>query len=136
MNLGIFSDVHGNLPALETVLDHFRANGVERMVCLGDVASLGPQPAACLERLRAIGQPVVMGNADAFLLSPAVPHARDPVSRRIEEIELWCARRLDAGCLDFVRSFEAVHEAPLPGGLRLRCFHGTPRSWDEGMGPR
>ena len=48
MRLGLISDLHGNLPALEAVLGELEREGVERIVCLGDVA-VGPLPSA--ERL-------------------------------------------------------------------------------------
>ncbi|MBZ0286188.1 MAG: metallophosphatase family protein, partial [Anaerolineae bacterium] len=44
MRTAIISDIHGNLAALEAVLADLRANGIERIVCLGDVAATGPQP--------------------------------------------------------------------------------------------
>src|SRR5262249_39977038 len=67
----IISDIHGNLPALEAVLAEIAAERVERIVCLGDVATLGPQPHEVIARLRGLGCPVVMGNTDADLLALA-----------------------------------------------------------------
>ncbi|HEX5442031.1 MAG TPA: metallophosphoesterase family protein, partial [Ktedonobacterales bacterium] len=68
--IAIIADIHGNLPALEAVLAAVAAEGVERIVCLGDVATLGPQPREVIARLRTLGCPVVMGNTDAILLAP------------------------------------------------------------------
>ena len=67
--IAIISDIHGNLPALEAALAEIAAEGIERIICLGDVATLGPQPRAVIARLRALGCPVVMGNTDAILLA-------------------------------------------------------------------
>ncbi len=77
--IAIFSDIHGNLPALEAVLAAVAGEGVERLVCLGDLATLGPQPHEVIARVRALGCPVVMGNTDATLLSP-------PRRRRAERL--------------------------------------------------
>ena len=42
MRVGIIADVHGNLAALEAVLAALAAEGVSRLVCLGDVATGRP----------------------------------------------------------------------------------------------
>ena len=71
MRIGLIADIHGNLIALETVLAELAREPLDQMVCLGDVAALGPQPGEALARLRALGCPVVMGNTDAWLLAPS-----------------------------------------------------------------
>lgn len=65
MRIGLIADIHGNLLALEAVLSALGRDGVDDLICLGDVASLGPQPAEVIARLRALGCPVLMGNTDA-----------------------------------------------------------------------
>lgn len=62
--LAVISDVHGNLSALGAVLNDIEAAGVDALVCLGDVASFGPQPRETLCCVQAFECPVVMGNAD------------------------------------------------------------------------
>lgn len=47
----LISDLHGNLPALETALADAQARGVRRVVCLGDMVGYGAQPRECLERV-------------------------------------------------------------------------------------
>ena len=47
-----------------------QAEGVERFVCLGDVAAVGPQPREVVQRLQQLSCPVVMGNTDAYVLDP------------------------------------------------------------------
>ena len=44
MRLGLIADIHGNLVALDAVLAALTAARVDEVVCLGDVAALGPQP--------------------------------------------------------------------------------------------
>ena len=45
MRVALISDIHGNLTALDAVLDELAAEEIDRVACLGDVASDGPQPA-------------------------------------------------------------------------------------------
>ena len=47
--LAILSDIHANLAALEAVLADIQRQGVERIVCLGDVVGYGPQPKECID---------------------------------------------------------------------------------------
>ena len=44
MRIAIISDIHGNSVALEAVLDDFKTEHMDRIVCLGDVISGGPHP--------------------------------------------------------------------------------------------
>ena len=69
MKIAIISDIHGNAFALDTVLGDLKREPVDQIVCLGDAIQGGAQPAQTVARLRELGCPVVMGNADAWLLS-------------------------------------------------------------------
>ena len=64
MITAVFSDVHGNLEALEAVLRDAREQGAGRFVCLGDVVGYGADPDACCERVRDLKGVVVRGNHD------------------------------------------------------------------------
>ncbi|MBM3314048.1 metallophosphoesterase, partial [candidate division WOR-3 bacterium] len=64
MRIGIFSDVHGNLEALEAVLRRLKEEGAERYVCCGDIVGYGPDPNRCIEIVRALGCLCVAGNHD------------------------------------------------------------------------
>jgi len=59
MKVGLISDIHANLPALETVLDDMPT--VDRIVCAGDVIGYNPWPAECVERVREVAAMTVRG---------------------------------------------------------------------------
>jgi predicted phosphodiesterase len=67
MTIALIADIHGNLTALEAVLDALRVEPTGEIVCLGDVAATGSQPREVVRRLRDLGCPMVMSNADAEL---------------------------------------------------------------------
>src|SRR5689334_13685014 len=69
MRIAIISDVHGNLVGLDAALADLQAQPVDQIVFLGDMVQGGPQPAEVVARLRGLACPVVMGNADAWLLT-------------------------------------------------------------------
>ena len=64
MRIALIADTHGNFISLHTVLADIAAAGIEQVVCLGDVAGLGPHPREVIAWLRALGSPVVMGSKD------------------------------------------------------------------------
>jgi putative phosphoesterase len=126
--LGVLSDIHGNLPALEAVVAELERERVDEVVCLGDVA-LGPQPPETVACIRALGCPVVMGNWDAWTLEGFPPVEGDPWRRFVEQGEWW-ARRLSEGDRAFMRTFLPQIELRRDGASIL-CFHGSPLSYDD-----
>lgn len=130
MRIAIISDIHGNLIALNAVLDDIAREPVDQIICLGDVASFGPQPAEVVARLRATGCPVVMGNADAELLTPQSP-AADETLRRLQEIDVWSAAQLSPVDRAYISAFQPTISAALDTGASLLCYHGSPQSFND-----
>jgi predicted phosphodiesterase len=129
--IGIFSDMHGNAVAFESVLAALHVEGVERFVCLGDVAATGPQPGEVVRRLRALNCPVVKGNTDDHVLTPAEPESDDENTIRIRAIDHWGAAQLASDERAFVASFAPTVTLPLADGGSLLCYHGSPRSYND-----
>jgi len=125
MRVALISDIHGNLVSLEAVLADIDREKVDQIVCLGDVAVLGPQPHEVLARLRAFDCACVMGNHDLDLL---VPDLTNEVEPWVTEVTAWCVDQLSASDLDYVRSFRPLIEIPLGDQRTLLCYHGSPRS--------
>ena len=65
MRYGILGDIHGNLSALEKVLERFREEGVDQVISVGDIVGYGAAPRECIQLVREAGAVVVMGNHDA-----------------------------------------------------------------------
>ena len=65
MRIGLFSDVHSNLAALEAVLRAYEDLDIDRYVCLGDVVGYGPEPNACCDVVRPLVEYSILGNHDA-----------------------------------------------------------------------
>lgn len=67
MRYAILSDIHGNLAALQTVLDQL--GSIDAVWCLGDIVGYGPDPVACLELVRRKATLTVQGNHDLACVS-------------------------------------------------------------------
>lgn len=68
MKIGLISDIHGNLPALEAVIEDMPT--VDSVVCAGDIVGYNPWPAECVTRVREIADVVVEGNHDRTVETP------------------------------------------------------------------
>lgn len=134
MPLALVSDIHGNDTALAAVVAELERLGIERAVCLGDAVQGGPQPREVLDRLAALAWPVILGNADAFLLEvPA--DSPEPITDALLERRTWTLSQLEPRHLEQIRAFAPTLDVPLDGGLTLRAFHGSPRSYDDVLLP-
>ncbi len=134
MRVAIFSDIHGNAVALAAVLADIATSHVDALVCLGDAIQGGPQPAEVASRLREIGCPVVMGNADAWLLSGEESASELLVEERrqaLDTVRAWSLTQLSKADRDFIEGFPPVVEMSLGGAGALLAFHGSPLSYDD-----
>jgi len=132
MRVALISDLHANELALEAVLADAAGAGIDQLVCLGDVATLGPRPREVLARLRDLGCPCVMGNHDEFLVDAALIRSYTQVPVVVDAVD-WCRAELGTAELDFVRSFVTGLDLDLGGGVTLALFHGSPRSHMEDL---
>jgi len=64
----IISDIHGNLPALEAVLNSAYTNDISEVICLGDVTGYYPFINECIKLLESIHAKTILGNHDVYLL--------------------------------------------------------------------
>ena len=131
MTIALIADIHGNLAALEAVLDVLGVELPDEIVCLGDVAAMGPQPREVLRRLHGLGCSVVMGNADAELLDPASMETTNDDARKYVDMTHWGAAQLDDADREFISSFQPTVALSLGSSGSLLCCHGSPRSYDD-----
>src|SRR5690606_35001683 len=113
--LALISDVHGNLTALEAVLDDIAGRGIRRVLNLGDVAGKGPRGAAAVDRCREVCEVTVRGNWD-----DALPRVGDdaPAATR------WWRDQLRPDQRDWLTSLPLSHDL-LVSGRRVRLFHAS-----------
>lgn len=134
MRVAVISDIHGNDLAFGAVEADIQEQAVDQIVCLGDAVQGGPQPAGVVQRLRRLNCLVVMGNADAWLVTgketadEGIPPER---LKKMEEIRNWSLFQLTQDDIGFILSFQPTVTISLEDGLELLCFHGSPASFDD-----
>jgi putative phosphoesterase len=138
MRVAIISDIHGNCVALDQVLNDLGREPVDRVICLGDAIQGGPQPRQVVERLRELGCAVVMGNADAWLLTGEETGSESISDERrltMNAVRDWSLTQLSTADCAFIQAFQPTIQAELEAGRKLLCFHGSPASFDDVMLP-
>jgi predicted phosphodiesterase len=128
MRIALISDIHGNFVSLTAVLAHIYQANVDQIICLGDVATMGPQPREVVDCLMAFDCPCLMGNHDAFLLNPSLAASYMPLPW-FDDVVAWTVRQLSAAQIDYIRHFPSQYHLPLADGQELLCFHGSPDSY-------
>ena len=139
MRIAVISDMHANCIGLDAVLADLRAEPIDRLICLGDCIQGGPQPAEVVTRLRELGCLVVMGNADAWLLTGKETAAEPiPAERlvKMSAIREWSLAQLSISDKRFMAAFQPTVEVPLGDRRNLLGFHGSPHSFDDIILPK
>lgn len=135
MRVLIISDIHANLPALETVLADAQRRGFDEVWCLGDVVGYGPDPNGCVERLVALGPQLTInlaGNHDYAVLGKQI-NVED-FNPEAQRAVLWTRNQLTASSLAYLDTLPG--EATRRGDFTL--VHGSPRDpvWEYVLSAR
>lgn len=130
MRIAIASDIHANLTAFEAVLADIRRASPDLMLHGGDLAGGGSRPAECIDLIRDLGWPGVMGNTDEMLIRP---ESLDQFAAQSQAPPgLWQAIRQDAAATRDQLGEQRLgwlRELPLAQILpQLAVVHATPAS--------
>lgn len=68
MKIAVFSDIHGNLEALDVILKDIDKGNYDEVICLGDIISIGPSSLECLDRIINSNIKVILGNHDLYFI--------------------------------------------------------------------
>ncbi|HEY8736405.1 MAG TPA: metallophosphoesterase family protein [Candidatus Dormibacteraeota bacterium] len=117
MRVGLLSDIHSNLEALDAVLKALP--DVDRIVVLGDIVGYGPDPNEVIERLREVEARAVLGNHDQAMLDPAILEMFNPHAAAAAR---WTQEALTPKSLEYLGGLPAYARIG-----RHRFVHGSPR---------
>lgn len=123
MILGLISDVHANVLALEAALGELKRRGAESILCLGDLVGYGPSPNETLALLQQEKVLCTLGAADEQI---AFEFARSTKPRVgvADEILAWTRSVIEPEHVAFLRRLPPQLRLNTPQG-RLRAYHGT-----------
>jgi putative phosphoesterase len=129
--VAVISDIHGNLRALNAVLEEIEREQVDHIVVCGDVAA-GPFPSETINRLMKLGEltSFVCGNSDREIV--AAYDSQQPVNIKEEDhaflIASWCANQIDSNQRDFLANFSDRVVMKISDFGKVLFCHGSPRS--------
>lgn len=112
--IAIISDIHGNMPALEAVLQDIKSREIKDIICLGDIAGKGPSAVEAVDKIREICSIVIKGNWDYFISESANT-----------EIALWNKEKLGEERIEYFKSLPIYTEFFISGKL-IRLCHADP----------
>ncbi len=104
MKFAIISDIHGNLPALDAVIDDAGRNGVKFFIFAGDYCISNPYPNKCITRIREIRDKyIVRGNEEKYLENLV---GKDPATWTDGQMQVsyWCYQNISADNLQYLLS--------------------------------
>jgi predicted phosphodiesterase len=133
MKLALISDIHGNQIALEAVLADIKRIGVDQIICLGDIANVGPHPSQCIDIIRDLNCPVVQGNHELYLLGRFEDDSwlTDPVWASTR----WSREQLRPDQMAYIDQLPLQHEIAGNGRAHATILHASPINQYRGFMP-
>jgi len=119
MRIAVISDVHGNLPALERVLEALEGERPDAVWCLGDTVGYGPWPSECCRAVRAQAGLCLAGNHDLGVLGRLDLEEFSPEAAQAVR---WTRSVLDEESRAWLASLQPSAERP-----EASLHHGSPR---------
>jgi diadenosine tetraphosphatase ApaH/serine/threonine PP2A family protein phosphatase len=117
--VALMSDVHGNLPAFQAVLDDVRREGVDARWCLGDLVGYGAQPDECVALAREACDVCLIGNHDLVVIDKL---EITEFSHNAAVAAIWTRENIAKESVDYLNGLASTGEG---GGLGL--YHASPR---------
>jgi len=136
VRIGLLSDVHGNLSALQAVAAALAAEGpLDRIIVAGDHVLGGPRPGEVWHFLRTSGWTLIRGNEDEALLSEDAPNlaALGRYARAYDAQRRWTRQRLGPTVLRQIAALPDRYRLTAPAGTLL-VVHSSPRSMHDRAG--
>jgi protein phosphatase len=121
--IAVISDIHGNIPALESVLHDIDSRNIKRIICLGDLVGKGPQSSMAIQIIQERCESVIRGNWDDFFPKP----------QKSNTIK-WHQNQLTEQQMNYLKELPFSVEFMMSGKL-VRMFHASPRDVYERIQP-
>ena len=131
MRIAIISDIHGNITALEAVLQDLEQQPpVDQLIIAGDLCLNGPRPRESLERVQSLNCPILQGNTDLEICTQA-PHKGEKKRSAVS----WTREQIGPEGIDYLESLPFSHRISNPQGSDLLIVHANPLNLEDAIFP-
>ncbi|MBO6243176.1 MAG: metallophosphoesterase family protein [Clostridia bacterium] len=121
--IAIISDVHGNITALNKVLEDIKSRKIKRIFCLGDSVTKCTHPDLVIDTLRKECEVILIGNCDYAICRPEVKNKK-----------FWSRVKIGEERANYIYNLPVSYEFYMSGHL-IRLFHASPYSLDALYNP-
>ena len=121
--IAIISDIHGNITALNAVLDDIKNRNIKKIFCLGDSITKCTHPDLVIDKIREVCDIILLGNCDYSICKPLS-----------KDKNFWTRNIIGEERAEFISSLPISFEFYMSGHL-IRLFHASPYSLDEIYNP-
>lgn len=105
MKYAVLGDIHGNLEALNAVLEDARQQAVQSYACVGDIVGYNANPSECLAIIRQLDTVCVCGNHDHYCSHPISLNDFHPLAANVVD---WTRSRLADADIAYLKSLRLV----------------------------
>ena len=126
--IAVLSDIHGQLTALDAVVDAVRHRGVSRIYVAGDLLTDGPEPLGVWRRLQELDAKCTRGLSDSALCTIDPSSLKPSTDEEREKAEAFLQTRNAVGelVLAALRKLPLSLRLPMLDGSEMVMAHGTP----------
>lgn len=121
--IAIISDVHGNITALNAVLEDIQKRNIKRIFCLGDSITKCTHPDLVIDKIKQVCEVILIGNCDYSICKPSSKNKN-----------FWSRNIIGEKRAQFIDSLPISYEFYMSGHL-IRLFHASPYNLDEIYNP-
>ena len=118
--IAIISDIHGNITALNTVINDIEKRDIKRIFCLGDLVIKCASPDLVIDTVREKCEVILKGNCDDLVCN--------------NKSYTWTRTKIGQDRIDFLSSLPILHEFYMSGHF-IRLFHASPYSLEHVFNP-
>lgn len=138
MKIAVISDIHGNMQALDAVLENIKQENCSKIFCLGDLAMAGPEPSKTIEKILELQNSwdftLIQGNTDEMIANTDnqmlhILQENNPVMANALECDVLEIREEQK---DYLKNLPTQKELEIEG-VKILLVHGSPRKNNENI---
>ena len=113
--IAIFSDIHGNIQALTSILEDINNSSFDEVICLGDIIGIGPNPKECFDLIRNSNIKVIKGNHEVYQINKEL--AKSHLSDGEKKHKEWITNQLSEDDINYIKDLPMELEELIDGKL-------------------